>query len=509
MWLEIRKRRMPQRPSLPDLVKDWVRPEDLDDEEQKPELLLEITVLVEFSVPDQGASAEQEGTTSQKTPEERLLRDHPDVQDAWLEYLVKWEPWAQQKRRWREVQATYEDVDFMRRRLEEAEERFELVLAVGLLQWRESTSRTVRRHLLTAPAEISLDAARGVLTVVPGASFDKFQIDLDMLELQSQPRLDGAGLDDLLEELDVQVWDREKIGDILRVIANRASPDAQVDENTLKQLERADDSFRVVYAPALVLRERRPKAYDELIGGLLEVWEGDSSPLATGPWAQFVLEGEPSIYDDDRQANDDFGSNEAGEHPLFPLPTNEEQREIANRVRVQSFVLVKGPPGTGKSHTIANLMCDLLASGERVLVTAQAPKALNVLMDLLPADIRNLCVTALGSTREDQKLLDDSVRGILSRKSEWKGDDWAQEKIADIGQLLHQLEDRSAQVERDLREGREAETHSHTLLGDYKGTAAQIARRVEEEQDIYGWIPELADDHSRHQLEPAEIALLA
>ena len=508
-WLEIRKKRMPARPSVPELVKDWVRPEDLDRWEQEPELLPEITVLVEIRVPDPDAPPEQDRTATQNIPEVRRLEDNPEMQNAWLEYLAKWEPWAQEMRRWQEVQVVYEDVDFMRRRLEEAEERYELVLAMGLLQWRDSTGATVRRHLLTAPAEISLDAARGVLTVGPAASFEKFRIELDMLELQNQPRLEGAGLDDRLEELDIQAWDRGKVGDILRVIANRASPDAQVDESTLRPLERTDETFRVVYTPALVLRERRPTAYDELIGGLLKISEGDSSPPTTGPWAHFVREGEPSSDPDDGPPHDDFGSGDADGRLYFPLPTNEEQRRIASSLRAQPCVLVKGPPGTGKSHTIANLICHLLASGERVLVTAQAPKALNVLRDLLPGDIRNLCVTALGSTRDDQQLLGDSVRGILSRKNEWKGEKWAQEKIAELEHQLRQLEDRRAQVERDLREGREAETHSHTLLGDYQGTAAQIARRVEVDRETYDWFPELADDHSRHQLQPAEIALLA
>ena len=52
-------------------------------------------------------------------------------------------------RRWQEVQNVYENLDFMRRRLEEAEERYELLLAVGLLQWRDPMDTPVRRHLLS------------------------------------------------------------------------------------------------------------------------------------------------------------------------------------------------------------------------------------------------------------------------------------------------------------------------------------------------------------------------
>jgi very-short-patch-repair endonuclease len=513
LWLEVRKRRMPTRPSVPEVVKDWVRPQDLDQADQDPELLPEITVLIERRVPDPDAPPEEGRTVIEKAPEVRRLRDHPEVEDAWLEYLVnQWEPWAKEMRRWQEVQRVYEDVDFMRRRLEESEERYELVLAVGLLQWLDSTGTTIKRHLLTAPSEITLDAARGILTVNPAAIFEKFRIELDMLELHNQPRLDGTGVDDLLEELDIQAWDRSKVGEILRVLANRASPDAQVDENALKPLERAVETFRVVNAPALVLRERRPTAYEELIKRFVKASENEPSHLTTGPWERFVSEGEPSGNIGTgpvEPLNGNSGLGEAGGRLLFPLPTNEEQRRIAERLRTQSYVLVKGPPGTGKSHTIANLICHLLASGNRVLVTAHAQKALAVLRDLLPTDIRHLCVTALGSTREDHRLLEDSVRGILSQKNEWKGEKWAQEKIIEFERELCQLDDRRAQVERGLRECREAETHSHTLLGGYQGTAAQIARQLEEGLERYGWLPELSDDQIPCPMQPEDISLLA
>lgn len=36
-----------------------------------------------------------------------------------------------------------------------------------------------------------------------------------------------------------------------------------------------------------------------------------------------------------------------------------------------SGVVVEGPPGTGKTHTIANLVSALLARGQRILVTSE------------------------------------------------------------------------------------------------------------------------------------------
>jgi hypothetical protein len=518
-WLEVHKKRKPTLPELPILLRDWVpqefqtHPDDYVD--KNPANLIdvlspEITVLVEKRIPDPNAPPGDGQKLAEKVPEVRRLEDYPEVQNAWLDYLVnQWEPWTQEMRRWKQIQDIYEDVDFMRGRIEEAEERYELLLAVGLLQWRDSTGSTVKRHLLTGPAEISLDAGRGVLIVAPAASFEKFRVELDMLELQDQPHLEGTDLEDRLEELDIRAWDIASVAEILRIIANKARADSQVSEDLWKPLERADETFRLIYAPALVLRERRPTAYEELIDRFLNASEDEPVFSTTPPWERFVGEGEPSSNPAVGGPDADFDLNNAGGRLYFPRPTNDEQRRIVERLRVRPYVLVKGPPGTGKSHTIANLICHLLATGERVLVTAHAPKALTVLRDLLPGDVRNLCVTAFGSSREDHRLLEDSVRGILSQKNEWKGEEWARGEIDRLEKELRELEDETAKVERHLRECREAETHSHTLIGGYQGTAAQIARQVEKERGAYAWFPELRDDQNSCPLQPHDIEFLA
>lgn len=510
LWLEVRKKPMPARPPVPRVMADWVRAEDLDQPENEPELLREITLIVERRVPDPDTPEGTQKTMLQQVPELRRLADHPEVEEAWLEYLVeKWKPWAQEMRRWQEVQSVYESLDFMRRRLEEAEERYELVLGIGFLQWRDPTGTSVARHVLTAPAELTLDAARGLLSVVPAASFDTFRVELDMLEFQHRPRLNEETLGGQLEALDIQAWDTALVAPLLREIANTLRADAQVDE-TFQRADRVEERPRLSFAPALVLRERRPTAYEDLIHKFLEAATGDGLE-GTPPWLRLLREGEQPTGGAGNPVADPLDQAPARGEPdrfLFPLPTNEEQRQIVHRLQAEPCVLVKRPPGTGKSHTIANLICHLLARGDRVLVTAQAPKALAVLRDLLPDDIRDLCVTALGSSREDQRLLEESVRGILRRKNEGLGREAAQRAIEKAEGDLRDLEGKLARVERDLRVFREAETHSHELPGGYSGTAAQIARMVSEQEEEFGWFPELPVD-AAFPLDPSESAFLA
>ncbi|HPW56747.1 MAG TPA: AAA domain-containing protein [Thermoanaerobaculaceae bacterium] len=509
LWLEVRKKRMPARPPVPQAVVDWVRPDALDQPDQEPELRTEIRVLVERRVPDPDAPDDVPGTIVETVPELHRLADHPEVEDAWLEYLIeKWEPWAHERRQWQEVQDVYESLDFMRRRLEEAEERYELVLAIGFLQWHDPTGTAVARHVLTAPTELTLDAARGLLSVTPAASFDTFRVELDMLELQHRPRLNEQTLGEQLEALDIQAWDTARIAPLLREIANSLSADAQVDE-TFDRADRTGEHPHLSFAPALVLRERRPTAYEDLLRKLHEVAIGGGLGT-TRPWERLLGEGEASSGGANHPIaapEDDPPVSADTDRFLFPLPTNEEQRQIVQRLQADPCVLVKGPPGTGKSHTIANLICHLLARGDRILVTAHAPKALAVLRGLLPDDIRDLCVTALGSSREDQRLLEESVRGVLRRKNEWRGPEAAQRAIDEAESTLDELEGALARVERDLRAFREAEMHSHELPGGYSGTAAQIARRLSEQEQEFDWFPQLSAD-AAYPLDPSESAFL-
>jgi hypothetical protein len=84
----------------------------------------------------------------------------------------------------------------------------------------------VKRHLLTAAAEVTLDAARGVLSVVPAAAFDRFRVELDMLEVQHRPRLNEQTIEAQLDELDDQGWDTALVAPILREIANSLRAEA-------------------------------------------------------------------------------------------------------------------------------------------------------------------------------------------------------------------------------------------------------------------------------------------
>jgi very-short-patch-repair endonuclease len=77
-----------------------------------------------------------------------------------------------------------------------------------------------------------------------------------------------------------------------------------------------------------------------------------------------------------------------------------------------SVIRVEGPPGTGKSLTIANLACHLAATGKTVLITSQKDKALQVVDEKLrELNLPELPMTLLRHDRSSkQELLDRLAR---------------------------------------------------------------------------------------------------
>lgn len=108
--------------------------------------------------------------------------------------------------------------------------------------------------------------------------------------------------------------------------------------------------------------------------------------------------------DDAEEPGDGLQGSSLVSDPLFPLENNSEQRTVAQHAERARVLVVHGPPGTGKSQTICNLISHLVANGKTVLVTSQKDKALEVVRDKLP-QIDYLAMALLRSDQDSQKSL--------------------------------------------------------------------------------------------------------
>ena len=66
-----------------------------------------------------------------------------------------------------------------------------------------------------------------------------------------------------------------------------------------------------------------------------------------------------------------------------PIPLNSEQRQVLSAVRKDGckYIVVEGPPGTGKSHTITAIVFDAILKNQSVLVLSDKKEALDVVED--------------------------------------------------------------------------------------------------------------------------------
>ena len=177
-------------------------------------------------------------------------------------------------------------------------------------------------------------------------------------------------------------------------------------------------------------------------------------------------------------------STDAGHDILFPLPANQEQYRIVEKFESGVGVLVQGPPGTGKSHTIRNLICHLLAQGKRILVTAYADRALKVLRDDIPNEIRHLCLSVLGRDRAAMDELKNSVQVILARREDEQKIDPS--RIERLREERKTLKKDRARLDGKLKTLREMETTTVTVPGTkYRGTYQKIAARIRDEKEEF------------------------
>lgn len=500
IWIEIKKYNEPILDEVPEICKKWVNESTLNNSTDIPELLSSITIQVEEQNPDADTdNSEQAQINVSKTLQ---LKDYPEVSKTW-EFFIdsKWFPWAELHRRWQSVQNVYGKLFGIHQEQQKLGEEYELILGLGLLTWRTPSGQTVRRHLITAKAALTFDARLGKFTVMPAADGAQMNVEFDMLDIEHQPLKIRQTIQEMLLSSDDNPWDRACIDSVLNALANSLSDQGQGEysENLELSQRSAQTKPIIEYAPALILRKRSLRGLEQTLHKMREQIEaGGEIPT------EFIdiCEGEVHRgYDPDNLKPKQPKTDQI---IYFPKPYNEEQLQIIQKLQSSTGVLVQGPPGTGKSHTIANLICHLLAIGQRVLVTAKTPRALKVLHEQLPEQIRPLCINLLGSGIEEQRSLEASVSSILNEHERWN-ENRSDEKIEELERKIYELKKEKAELDYRIRSIRETETFQHDIIdGKYRGTAAKIALQLIEQSDEFEWLRDKIDYDYEFPLAPNE-----
>lgn len=141
----------------------------------------------------------------------------------------------------------------------------------------------------------------------------------------------------------------------------------------------------------------------------------------------------------------ELDSKYSPERIFTPLPTDSSQLvAIMASAAGKDFVLI-GPPGTGKSQTIANMIAHNLAEGRKVLFVAEKVTALNVVYRRLKKlGLGDFCLELHSNKAKKAEVL-DQLRSAWASKGEFSESEWKREAMRlkslrdDLGNYVNRI----------------------------------------------------------------------
>ena len=276
-----------------------------------------------------------------------------------------------------------------------------LFLAAGFLRWqREGEKRGYRAPLLLIPIRLERKSARSEFAILHHEDevrfnstlleFLKRDFDLSMPELEGELPCDDSGID--LPR--IFEWTRARVRDTLgfEVVEDIAISTFSFSKYLMWKdlVERTDQ-----------LRNNRLVAH--LVDNPDKVFEGGEGKAI------------PAEQMDRQLAPKDL---------VTPLPADSSQLSaVVAAAEGRDFVLI-GPPGTGKSQTIANIICQCLSHGKTVLFVAEKAAALDVVQRRLKAHGLGDAVLELHSNKTDRKRVLTQLGRGWDRSSATSEQDW-------------------------------------------------------------------------------------
>ena len=103
-------------------------------------------------------------------------------------------------------------------------------------------------------------------------------------------------------------------------------------------------------------------------------------------------------------------------YPLIDRADTSQHSALIDAVKGGNLVII-GPPGSGKSQTITNMIAALISNGKRVLFVAEKMAALNVVKERLDdANLGDFCLELHSHKTNKQKILNDLNSRLLKHK---------------------------------------------------------------------------------------------
>lgn len=278
-----------------------------------------------------------------------------------------------------------------------------LFLAAGFLRWKKSEHdpRSYRAPLLLIPVKISRRSA---------------QSDFIIEHHEDDVRFNATLLEFLKRDFDLKIPELE--GELPR---DESGYDLPLIFEIMRRKVRDVSGFEVVEDLAMsTFSFAKFLMWKDLVDRTDSLRESALvKHLVDNPTEPFLPDGSavlPSAVDVDRRV--------APRDLFTPLPADSSQLSAVLAAQDgHDFVLI-GPPGTGKSQTIANIISQCLAVGKTVLFVAEKSAALDVVHRRLSAHGLADAVLELHSNKADRKSVLDQLGRSWDRQGRASESEW-------------------------------------------------------------------------------------
>jgi hypothetical protein len=383
-WIEIHKQVIENPPKVDDIFKLWIKT-DYTNENIMPEVHNEIKKKNSKMNAKPRQLSNQQLSLFNEDNDVEYFKDNEERVKKYNTWLAEWQQWAKVTKHRKIVQEHYTYFFALFQRFEREGEILDLSYGHGMLRWDTNQGR-ISHPILVTRLELNFNPKKGIFTLKPTDRGTVLEIEmLSGVDIPNVPHIQKLRNSISQEQL---TYNELKNYDVLfNEFVQTLDPNGKVGKDQ-GQNSRHPNPY-LFNKPVIFLRIKSGQSLKEELQNIIEAIESGCSVPRT---IQALVQ--PEMEKQDSKTLSKW--SRFGEDLLFPLPANEDQKEIARRLAANYGVVVQGPPGTGKSHTIVNLISHLLAHGKKVLVTSHTERALRVLSEKIPKQIRSVCVSLLG-----------------------------------------------------------------------------------------------------------------
>ena len=355
-----------------------------------------------------------------------------EIREKYNQYINEYKKAKKVNELIRKYNSIYEMFFELNRRKNEFEEKIEVILGKGLFVYKTKEGYLIRRHIFEAPIKIDIKQENNTIYLRIDKE-SKANIEHNFLAGFDFKIKDRDSLLKLENECEEQYLMKDKINfdELYKRYLNCASFKYEYVKDTFYSDVEPEKAY-IFNKDNIIVRKKQPTLWMEDLNDIVnKIDNNEFKPENILPYLIVEKEDEKIkelLYSEDNEKS----------LVLFPLASNEEQYKVVRQTNDSNLVLVQGPPGTGKSHTIANLISNYVSYGKKILVTSEKSKALEVIKDKLPIEIRDLSMTLLTDTQNNNEL-SNSIQIVLDK---YKDKDYLyeyQNKIENLEKRLSEI----------------------------------------------------------------------